>query len=1327
MVCRIFLAGRIMKLWKRAKWAVPFCLFPVGVLASDQVSTWNGGTGNWSIASSWTTSPTDGLVPNNGNGGFTFDAIVGSGTVNLDLDVTLNGLTITGGSTIEGSGNLSVLQNVDWQYGFLNGSGTATFQGTTTFSGSVGADRTINNFGTFTGAGGFDGAGILNNQSGGVLSFHSGNVMYFDGTGELNNLLGGVITVNNAMVNVNRAFHNAGQVNVQAGGFTIGGGGTNTGTISVTAGQTLFFYGNASFSNQGTITGAGDVTIGTNSGEVIIESGSTFNPTGVVRLQGGGTTTFNTAATIQQLQVASHLGGTGDITVANTFGWENGTISSVVNLHGTSQLSGGTLNGTINNFGTASTVDGGGFQGEGGGVWNNKAGSSFTIVNETQNGGIGGVGTFNNEAGAVLNKTGANAAATAWVLNNAGQFNLQQGDFNLDWKAVNSGTINIASGAHLNVITNEGTNAFVSTGTITGPGSIYFAPSDLATIEAGSTFTVTGLVTVRGSVEFNNVVSIPQLLLNTGTLRQNNVMTVTNHADLSGWIDGTGTLNIANTAFQEGGLFIQNGTVNVQNSMTIAPNFFLDVGTAARFNNHGVVELRGVGALTVSGTLENKLGATIIKRDADFVQVYDSTGGPSLFDNGGTFRAEAGLTRFSNNLNVLNQPTGLIHAQGGDIEFYGTTPLDNRGELRAEPGKSILVASPLAQYDNFSLTGGTYRLNGSGVINISGVPRIERLEGAAVILDGASPSQFNGIDELWNNNGRFELRGGSNFAYTSPNPSFINDGTLHVGAGSTFSIADPTNFNITQRGHMEGAGTITGPQLIQNGTFAGVGGTLNLDYTSGSGPTPIIMNGSNNRITGGTVQFKGLHLRGTLTVDAGATLRSDTGGLGLPNEEGSSSTLIIHGTADSFINVNQGNIGGTGNITGHVSVYGSGGGPSSLYLHSTGTLTLHQALNIRDAETVATIAEGTIAVLGPTNIENSGKLKIDAGATLAGPGPINLINGTIENLGTIAKTVNVTGNFIASGTINTVHMRGGTVTGNAGFGLVDCFEDSAIGNGTYTINDMNALAGTLTISNGANVNVPNTVFVGSSIDVNGVVTGDKIRTAEVGVLGIGTGGFAQFREWRIEGDVFIASGGRGKSTLPATVVGKVNVGGVFEGDIVTVPDANHPGVVSGSGRIEGSAQVGTLGGIDVGSSPGTLTITNGVTLLQHSFLNMEVGHSLTDLLRITGGTFSVPDGNIHVHITPLDAMNVGDVFTLIDWTGATASNVTVGDFLLGSNSTVDGTFSITSSQLLFTISSVPEPTTWALMGLGLAGSGLVYWRKRHQWKALQDQALQLPW
>src|SRR5690606_21094521 len=50
-------------------------------LASAVTSTWGGGTGVWSDATRWSTNP---LFPCNGQGGNTYDVVLGSGTATLD-------------------------------------------------------------------------------------------------------------------------------------------------------------------------------------------------------------------------------------------------------------------------------------------------------------------------------------------------------------------------------------------------------------------------------------------------------------------------------------------------------------------------------------------------------------------------------------------------------------------------------------------------------------------------------------------------------------------------------------------------------------------------------------------------------------------------------------------------------------------------------------------------------------------------------------------------------------------------------------------------------------------------------------------------------------------------------------------------------------------------------------------------------------------------------------------------------------------------------------------------------------------------------------------
>ena len=70
---------------------------------ASTLSTWNGTTANWSDPTRWSTNP---FYPNNGNGAAEYAAVIGGGTVNLNVDVVLSSLTLNGG-TLSGGGNIS--------------------------------------------------------------------------------------------------------------------------------------------------------------------------------------------------------------------------------------------------------------------------------------------------------------------------------------------------------------------------------------------------------------------------------------------------------------------------------------------------------------------------------------------------------------------------------------------------------------------------------------------------------------------------------------------------------------------------------------------------------------------------------------------------------------------------------------------------------------------------------------------------------------------------------------------------------------------------------------------------------------------------------------------------------------------------------------------------------------------------------------------------------------------------------------------------------------------------------------------------------------------
>src|SRR5688572_16912594 len=135
--------------------------------AADVTSTWGGGTGNWGSAPNWSNSPPVNHFPNNGNGGFTYDAVINSGTVTLNQNIAIQAFTL-GSGTLTGANDLTTAALLTWNSGTMSGTGVTNANGglalgpfQATLSG-----RTLNNAAAAT----LGGGGTLFIQTGGEFN-----------------------------------------------------------------------------------------------------------------------------------------------------------------------------------------------------------------------------------------------------------------------------------------------------------------------------------------------------------------------------------------------------------------------------------------------------------------------------------------------------------------------------------------------------------------------------------------------------------------------------------------------------------------------------------------------------------------------------------------------------------------------------------------------------------------------------------------------------------------------------------------------------------------------------------------------------------------------------------------------------------------------------------------------------------------------------------------------------------------------------------------------------------------------------------------------------
>jgi fibronectin-binding autotransporter adhesin len=271
---------------------------------AQQVSTsWNGGTGNWSVSTDWT--PT--AVPNNG-GGTTYSVTISAASSAVSMDVlndtidnltlgAANALTVNAGDSLSlvsgSSSNYGTLTNNGTLNGFVgNQSGASLINNGTVYGGAGGNAGTITNNGTiyggvqgvspFTGFG-----GIINNYgtvNGGVLTAGSAT-NYGTVNGDVSNAGTGETIINFGTVNGSLSFGgssssmNYGTVNgdfLIHNGFPAIGVSTNYGTVNGTFGASGDL---ATSTNYGTVKGG----LNLGDGSTVINNGTIINSGAIIQ------------------------------------------------------------------------------------------------------------------------------------------------------------------------------------------------------------------------------------------------------------------------------------------------------------------------------------------------------------------------------------------------------------------------------------------------------------------------------------------------------------------------------------------------------------------------------------------------------------------------------------------------------------------------------------------------------------------------------------------------------------------------------------------------------------------------------------------------------------------------------------------------------------------------------------------------------------------------------------------------------------------------------------------------------------------------------------
>ncbi|MBI5915883.1 MAG: T9SS type A sorting domain-containing protein [Bacteroidetes bacterium] len=638
-------------------------------------------------------------------GGTVIDLDFPQGTINVQNAATLTldedflfGIQVVnveaGGTLVIPTGKSLTIINTS----VLNNLGTLTLGGTMT----IGA---ANSF-TLGGASATNVSGILDLNAG-TLAPASGATLSVSSGGAFRVNDGAAFALGSGVV-----FNNAGTVGSTSG----------TGTFSIEGG-TLNNTGNLTHSSQLTLALTGG-TLNNNSGGVLDFSQNFTYDSGTLNNNSGGQLTASQPFTIASgrtltsagtltnsggivnngtlLQTGGEVFNNGDLSGSGTLTVNGGTFQNADDLTGQAITVAGATSVFNNNsglliFSANSTISGGG-------IFENKTGGTFHIVNCTvqvsggstlthrgaiacNNGTLLLYGVLNNHAPdlrhqtGVLNIAGENGSAihnygtltihsTFWATNGtvnnyAGAiFSIENASAFFRGPTVNDGAFVSTTGGRIQLGAN-----FLNNGTITNNGF---------TLGQFYTFTNTGTCTFVDQLDFfSNFVNA---IVNSGTLTLN--------GSFANITPGSGYTILTNT-----------GTINTNGNFT--SHFQLNITNSNIFNQNGFLTFfHGNSSFQVDGTLNIAAGKAL--------HIECALKGSGTINNTGQLYTPAGAT-----LRPGTSPGTLTVSHDYDLtaaayhcEINGTTPGTQHDVLAISGAATLSSASLVVNWGSFTPTGG---------------------------------------------------------------------------------------------------------------------------------------------------------------------------------------------------------------------------------------------------------------------------------------------------------------------------------------------------------------------------------------------------------------------------------------------------------------------------------------------------------------------------------------------------------------------------------------------------------------------------------------------
>jgi len=478
----------------------------------------------------------------------------------------------------------------------------------------------------------------------------------------------------------------------------------------------------------------------------------------------------------------------------------------------------------------------------------------------------------------------------------------------------------------------------------------------------------------------------------------------------------------------------------------------------------------------------------------------------------------------------------------------------------------------------------------------------------------------------------------------------------------------------------------------------------------------------------------------TFSLKSGSTLIF--AGTGIVNNATTTQTFAVKATGDSdarlaFINsahagnaviTAQGTLGNLG-IPGPVAKVDfldtSSAGTARLTVQDAGSVTFDGTATAADAKITirdtgsyvtfrgtSTAANATFTLSGgrsrlsfmDSSDAGQASIKVNSGGTLVFWNNSSAGSAQILANSVLAPIAFIDSATAGSATIDTLRLdfSANATAANATFTL----------RGSANFNDFStAGSATLNVLAGQQINFNHTSSLGSANVVLGgdsAVVFNNTSTGGSGVIS-GTG-----RLVKNGAGTVVLSGANTYSGSTTVSGGKLLVDGSLRNTSEIIVGSGA--TLGGSGLIAGATTVLAGGRLAPGSSPGTLTFTDGLALSYKSIIDFELG-AVSDLILLTGGTLAGPSGNSGIKLNLSDSGGFTEgTYILFDFSsgGVVLEDFDLTDFTFGK--TIAGFeyglgFEGNTLRLTATASAIPEPSTYAAL-CGLIALGLSAWRKR---------------